>query len=130
MARAGGQIPNRTLERARASEASLAKPLLELFDQVDVLLAPVVSRPTMLAESNQGKGALGSLLAAGRFVPFPGTWNMTGQPACSIPAGQTEDGVPIGVQLVGRPNSEAMLLSLSAQIEAESPWRERRPPIS
>ena len=62
-----------------------------------------------------------------RVVPFLGVWNATGQPAASLPAGFTEEGVPIGVQLVGRPHDEATLLSLSAQLEAERPWAAQHP---
>jgi amidase len=57
-------------------------------------------------------------------------WNLTGQPAASVPAGFTEEGLPRAVQLVGRPHDEATLLSLAAQIEAERPWAGRRPPLA
>ena len=56
-------------------------------------------------------------------------WNLTGQPAASVPAGFSRDGRPLAVQLVGRPNDEATLLSLAAQIEAERAWPERRPAL-
>ena len=63
--------------------------------------------------------------------PFTGIWNHTGQPACSVPAPTAgDDGLPLGVQLVGRPDGEAVLLSLAAQLEAEIGWPERRPPVS
>jgi amidase len=57
-------------------------------------------------------------------------WNITGQPAGAVPAGFTSDGLPLSVQIVGRPNDEATLLSLAAQIEAERPWADTRPPLS
>jgi amidase len=71
-----------------------------------------------------------SLLTAGRFVPFPGAWNMTGQPAASVPAGMSINGIPLAVQLVGRPDQEVTLLSLAAEIEELRPWAGRRPPFS
>jgi amidase len=52
---------------------------------------------------------------------------MTGQPACSVPAGFAADGMPRAVQLISRPNDEATLISLAAQIEAARPWAEQRP---
>ena len=55
---------------------------------------------------------------------------MNGQPACSVPAGLDHDGLPVGVQLVGRPDDEATLLSLSAQLEGARQWADRRPPVS
>ena len=60
-------------------------------------------------------------------MPYTGIWNLTGQPACSVPAGFAADGLPRAVQLMGRPNDEATLLSLAAQIEAERPWAQQRP---
>ena len=66
-------------------------------------------------------------LGMSRVYPFTGIWNYTGQPAAAVPAGFTADGLPLSVQLVGRSNDEATLLSLAAQIEAERPWAERRP---
>jgi amidase len=63
-------------------------------------------------------------------VPYTTAWNTTGQPAASVPAGFTGDGLPLAIQLVGRPDDEDTLISLAAQIEAERPWTERRPPVS
>jgi amidase len=52
---------------------------------------------------------------------------MSGQPAVSLPLFWNEDGLPIGVQLIGRPFDEVTLLRLSAQLEAAAPWARRRP---
>jgi amidase len=57
-------------------------------------------------------------------------FNVTGQPAAVVPWGLDDDGIPLSVQLVGRPFDEATLLSLGAQIEAARPWAHWRPPIS
>jgi len=79
----------------------------------------------------EGRGALATMLGvSATVVPFTTAWNALGQPAASVPAGFTPDGLPLAVQLVGRPSDEATLLSLAAQIEAERPWAERRPPVS
>jgi amidase len=59
--------------------------------------------------------------------PFTGPWNATGQPAAAVPAGFSSDGLPLSIQLIGRPNDESTLFSLAAQIEAERPWADRRP---
>ena len=62
--------------------------------------------------------------------PFTGHWNLTGQPSISVPVGVSDDGLPLGVQLVGRQGAEATLIGLAAQLEAELGWAERRPPVS
>jgi amidase len=57
-------------------------------------------------------------------------WNLTGQPAAAVPAGFDTAVMPLSVQLIGQPNDEDTLLSLSAQIEAARPWADTRPPVS
>jgi amidase len=75
-------------------------------------------------------GVVGTTLGAAGVVAYTSVWNVTGQPAASVPAGFSPDGIPRAVQLVGRPHDEATLLSLSAQIEAERPWADRRPDVA
>ncbi len=64
-----------------------------------------------------------------RFTPFTAVVNATGQPAISLPLFQSQEGLPIGMMLVGRPADEATLLALGAQLEAALPWRDRHPAI-
>ena len=64
-----------------------------------------------------------------RHYPYAIVWNHTGQPAASIPAGLSVEGLPLAVQLVAPPNDEQTLLSLAAQLEVEQPWADRRPSI-
>jgi amidase len=64
-----------------------------------------------------------------RFTPYTAVYNMTGQPAVNVPLHWTDSGLPIGVMVVGRPASEATLISLSAQLEAARPWAHRHPEL-
>jgi amidase len=64
-----------------------------------------------------------------RFTPFTALYNTTGQPAISLPLYQSDEGLPIGMMLVGRLGGEAALLSLAAQVEAALPWHDRHPAI-
>jgi amidase len=128
--RLGGLIPNGLLERARRDSARHAARLNELFRDHDVLLTPVATRPPVAAAEWEGTSALRTLFGMARVYPhFTGTWNMTGQPALSIPAPPWSDGLPIGAQLVAPPDGEPRLLSLAAQLERELGWPERRPPL-
>jgi amidase len=130
MARVGRAIPASFVAKQRAAEAGLAARINAIFDHADVLLQPgPVTGPTKIGQYH-GRGALWTLNGVAPRVPFQGFWNGTGQPACAVPAGLDRDGLPVGVQLVGRPSDEATLISLSAQLEAERPWADRRPPVS
>lgn len=128
MARLGGLIPRSLLERALAGEAELTRRLNRVLDDHDVLLTPATATPPPRIGQLQGRGAIWTLNAVAGMVPYNGVWNVTGQPAASVPAGFGADGLPRAVQMVGRVNDEATLLSLAAQIEAERPWAQRRPP--
>ena len=61
------------------------------------------------------------------YIPFTYPFNITGQPGISLPLGWSDDGLPIGVQLVGQPYGEARLIALAAQIERAQPWQSRYP---
>ena len=61
------------------------------------------------------------------WMPFTFPFNMTGQPAASVPAGVTDDGLPVGLQIIGRRNADRTVLAASAAFEAACPWSGRRP---
>ncbi|MGH3669661.1 MAG: amidase family protein, partial [Pseudonocardiaceae bacterium] len=62
------------------------------------------------------------------YIPYAALYNVTGQPAMSLPSQWTADGLPVGIQIVGRPAGEGSLLSLAGQFERAQPWAHRRPP--
>jgi amidase len=94
------------------------------------LITPVMGGTALPLRRFEGRGAIWTLVGEGRYYPFTGLWNHLGNPAAAVPAGFAADGLPLAVQLIGRPNDEGTLLSLAAQLEAERPWAERRPAIS
>jgi amidase len=128
IARPGALVTDGVLARLNAREADLAARLAQRFAEHDVLLTPTMARPAVRAGLMEGRGATVTYLWETGWVPFCVLWNSTGQPAASVPAGFSDDGLPLAVQLVGRPNEETTLLSLAAQIEAARPWADRRPP--
>ncbi len=103
-----------------------------MFSRYDVLISPVVSEPPPLlghfapAPDNPLQG----FDRAGRYVHLAPLANVTGQPAMSVPLFWNEDGLPIGVQFMGRFGDEATLFRLASQLETAQPWAHRRPPAS
>jgi amidase len=129
VARLGSLIPNSVLRRTRAAIPKHAKRINGIFDDHDVLLLPVVGEPPVPVEKWSLRGGQWTLAGMTRRTGFGPPWNYLGNPAAAVPAGFTDNGLPLSVQLVGRPNDEATLLSLAAQLEAERRWADRRPPL-
>jgi amidase len=130
IARLGSLYADPVLALARKREAGHAERIGELFRDYDLLLTPMTTKPPVRAGRWEGRSGIATVMGMTAVYPFGVIWNMTGQPAAAVPAGLTDDGLPIAVQLVGRMGAEATLLSLSAQIEAERRWPERRPPLT
>lgn len=128
--RLGAPYSGMLSRRTRAAQARHSERVNRLFNDHDVLMTLVTRVPAVEIGRWEGRGALRTLLGMSGVYPYGATWNYLGNPAASVPAGFTRDGLPLSVQLVGRPNDEATLLSLAAQIEAERPWADRRPPVS
>jgi amidase len=114
--------------RSRRYSEKVTARVNRVFDDVDVLLQPVTPRPPLRIGELTGHGWLATLLAAQRFTAFTTLWNVTGNPAASVPAGWTPEGLPLAVQVVGRPHDEVTVLRVAAQLEAAAPWADRRPP--
>ncbi len=130
MARIGSLLSERRMAAVRAGESAVAERIQSIFDDVDVVITPGNAAGPSRIGAYQRRGGIATLLAVSQRVPFFEIWNFTGQPAAAVPWGLDRDGVPLSIQLVGRPNDEATLLALSAQIEATRPWAHRRPPVS
>jgi amidase len=123
----GARMPDALLTRARRLGEEAAQRLSTLPGGADVLVLPTIPNPAGQIGAMTG---LRTLALAGRVTPFTAPWNVTGQPALSVPSGMTDDGLPVAVQLVGRPHSEALLLHVAAQLERVLDWPARRPSLT
>jgi amidase len=126
----GRRLPAGVFERAMRGRAADARRVNAIFDSCDVLITPVMGGTALPIRRWEGRGALRTVLGMSRFYPYCIPWNHLGNPAMAVPAGFDADGMPLSVQVIGRPGDEATLLSLAAQLEAERPWADRRPPVS
>jgi amidase len=128
-ARLGSLIPRAALDRALRIEGQVAERYNRVLADRDVLMTPVMTTPLPLADQWEGLGALRTLIEMTMVYPYNVIWNATGQPAAAVPAGFTEDGLPLSVQLIAPSRREDVLLSLAAQIESETRWPDSRPPL-
>ena len=128
LATLGRWLPDNWLATARRRERAIAERMNQSFDHADVVMTPIAGGPAPHIAEVTGRGLIRSLYqsnAAAWAVP----WNVIGQPAASVPIGVDSHGLPLAVQLCGRPRDEAVLLSLAAQIEEARPWTRCQPPV-
>ena len=100
-----------------------------LFDQYDLLLTPTVACPPLPIGVDTVTEIAGRPVSFYGWIPFTYPFNLTGQPAASVPAGFTKSGLPVGLQIVGRRLDDATVLRASAAFERARPWGDRRAPI-
>jgi amidase len=105
----------------------LAGRALRSAAEVDVVLTPTLAKlPAPVAGLRNDADPAADFEAQKEFTPFTSPYNMTGQPAITVPIHWTGAGLPVGVQLVGGLYAEATIIALAAQLEQARPWRMRR----
>jgi amidase len=115
---------------ATAQLQGFARRLVSFLEPYDALLTPALAeRPLPLGTlDTAAPEPMSTFTRSALFTPFTPVFNATGQPGISLPLFEGDDGLPLGVQIVGRPAGEASLLSLASQLEAAQPWAQRRAP--
>jgi amidase len=110
---------------------AFARQLVSWFADYDALLTPALAeRPLPLGTlDTAAENPMSTFTRSGLFTPFTPVFNATGQPGISLPLYEGEDGLPLGVQIVGAPAGEERLLALAAQLEEAQPWAARRAPV-
>jgi amidase len=99
------------------------------WGEYDLLLTPTVGAPAPRLGWFTADGAEHEGHRIVSFIPYTAQFNMTGQPAISLPLYQTPDGLPVGVQLVAGYGREDLLIRVASQLEQAAPWRDRRPQV-
>jgi amidase len=127
-ARLGGLLGGVPLRAARRAEAVLHRRIGGFFSTYDVVLAPTTAAPPPRVGALLGLGGLATDRAIIAACPYAWPWNVLGWPGVNVPAGFVGGGLPVGAQLLGPANSEPLLISLAAQVEAELRWHEAWPP--
>ena len=127
---AGSVIPAQAYYKAQKVRAMLRQQILDALDKVDVLVlptGPITAPPLESVPGIQSKEhALSGL--AGR-ISYTGPFNLAGTPALSVPCGFSAAGMPMALQIVGRPFAEEMVLKVAHAYEQNTDWHNRRPPV-
>jgi len=119
------------LERASIRRTELYRQVQAFLGTYDLLLTPTVALPAFPVDAPYPPAEVAGRPTASPIGWFPFTFpfNLTGNPAISVPAGWTAAGLPVGLQIVGRRFAEAAVLRAAAHFEAARPWADRRPPL-
>jgi len=129
----GIQTPSTKYLGSLTQLQQISRAVIGLWSDMDVLLTPGLGqRPVPIGTINPQKEdePFTALIPdSSDFTPYTAVWNVTGQPAISLPLFHGDDGLPTAIQLVGPPCGEELLLTLASQLEAERPWADRRPEL-
>ncbi|MFZ4640019.1 MAG: amidase [Nodosilinea sp.] len=113
--------------RAVTQIQQIARQIVQFSQPYDALILPVYMHPTIRVGEWKGLRSPQILARVINWVAPCPPFNASGQPALAVPTGFSPDGLPVGVQLVGRPADEVTLLALAHQLETAHPWRQYRP---
>ncbi len=131
--REGMRTPGDAVGRAAFVYGAVQRAIGAFFERYDLLLTPTLSRPPAeigwMGRDPEDYEGFWDRFCGDAYSPFAGVFNVTGQPAASVPAIFDPEGLPIGTQIVGRFGADGTVINIAAQIEAASPWAGARPPI-
>jgi len=114
---------------ANMKRKELVRTMAKFMARYDLLLTPTLAVPPFAIHTQGPEKIDGRYVRPAEFLAFTFPLNLTGQPAATVPAGWTADGLPIGLQIIGRHLDDAAVLRASAAFEAAAPWRDEWPPI-
>jgi amidase len=111
---------------------TLARAIVAFLEPYDLVVTPALAQPPVRIGEIHGRGPepWDHYRRSGHFTPFTAVCNITGLPGISLPLYQGDDGLPLAVQLIGRPLSEGQLLAVASQLEQALPWADRRPELA
>jgi aspartyl-tRNA(Asn)/glutamyl-tRNA(Gln) amidotransferase subunit A len=115
--------------RALQQRIVLQDTARKFFERYDLLLTPTMTLPPFPVGISYPRQVAGQAVRGMQWTAFTFPFNLTGQPAASVPCGWTSAGLPVGLQVVGRAQDDASVLRASAAFERAAPWSARRPAL-
>ena len=128
----GNLIPGQVYYKAQKLRAIVRQQVLDALEEVDILIQPTSSSPAGKLDFTTGVASKEEAARALVEGSFRGPYSLSGAPALSIPCGFTdpgEGGLPLALQIAGRPFDEARVLNVAYAYEQATPWHNRKPPI-
>jgi aspartyl-tRNA(Asn)/glutamyl-tRNA(Gln) amidotransferase subunit A len=125
--RRGGAVTAREYLAATSKVNAYWQEVVTFLARFDLLLTPTTAVPPFPLGTGVPREIAGREVSRLGWMPFTYPFNLTGQPAASVPAGWTDESVPVGLQIVGRRHADRTVLAAAAAFEAACPWRDRRP---
>lgn len=126
-ARNGRLLHGIPLRAARAGEPRIRERVGRIFDRFDLVLTPTTATPPLPVDAIDDIGGWATDKVITAACPYAWPWNVLGWPGINVPAGFTDDGLPIGAQFLGPQDSEPLLVSAAAQLESVMKWHEHTP---
>ena len=114
--------------RAAMEREEYCNKMQPFFEKYDLLLTPTLAVPPFEVGSS-GPREIAGVRGPLDWIAFTYPFNLTGQPAASVPGGWTDDGLPVGLQIIGRRFDDVTVLRAAAAFEQALPWAGRRPPL-
>lgn len=115
---------------ALEERVTLQHQAIEFFRRFDLLLTPTMALPPFDLEIDLPNHVAGRRVKGMEWTPFTFPFNLTGQPAITVPAGWTMEGLPVGLQIVGPWRNDQLVLRAAAAYEAAAGWSDRWPPLA
>jgi len=124
----GQRVTGAQLARTVSQLRTIAREAIQRMNEFDVILTPTLAQlPPVIGAMRNDADPAADFQAQCEFTPFTSPFNMTGQPAITLPLHWTSEGLPVGMQFIGRPLDEGTLISLAAQLEQARPWLDKHP---
>jgi amidase len=124
----GRELSGRQLSEALSALTLFERSIIRQFASFDAVLTPALAMTPRPVGWYDAEDAERNFEQQVQYTPFTSFANVTGLPAITLPVAQTADGLPMGVQLIGRPGGEHVLLAIGAQLERRLAWQRRHPP--
>ena len=112
---------------ATIQRKAVVNAMWRFMQRYDLVLTPTLAVPPFALHMQGPDQIDGRMVSTSAWLAFTYPLNLTGQPAASVPAGFTEDGLPVGLQIIGRHLDDRAVLRAAAAFEAARPWRSRVP---